>query len=188
MEQARDKMKKPIVIYYSNNGSNRYVALKVANDLGCPIEEIRPRINVHLLLLLGLGPGNKKLRSDLDAYDRVILCGPIWMGKFISPLKRFVSKYKKNIKDLIFVTCCGSSYAVKDDRFGHGHVFKEVEAMLNGKCTLCVAFPVTLVLPEDMKEDPDAVMKARLSDENFKGEIKFRYDAFIKRLSNRTGM
>lgn len=44
-------MKKTIVIYYSNNGSNRFLAHKIAERLQCDIEEIKPRINAHLLLV-----------------------------------------------------------------------------------------------------------------------------------------
>jgi len=55
--------------------------------------------------------------------------------------------------------------------------------MLNGKCVLCQAFPVGLVLPDDQKEDPDAFMKTHLNDENFKGEIQERFDNFIKEIS-----
>jgi len=58
-----------------------------------------------------------------------------------------------------------------------------VGKMLNGKCVLCQAFPVGLVLPDDQKEDPDAFMKTHLNDENFKGEIQERFDNFIKEIS-----
>ncbi|HCC69743.1 MAG TPA: hypothetical protein DEQ09_01105, partial [Bacteroidales bacterium] len=84
-----------IVVYYSNKGSNEYLAKKIAYNLACDIEKI---------------------------------------------------------KRLVSVTCCGSTYDKKDEKFGHGLVFKEVKRMLNGKCILCQAFPVGLVLPDDQKE------------------------------------
>ena len=87
-------IEKAIVIYYSNNGSNRYLAKNIAKNLNCEIEEIKPRLNVHFFLLFGLSIGNKKLKNNITDYDRIILCGPIWMGKFIAPLKSFVKKYK----------------------------------------------------------------------------------------------
>jgi hypothetical protein len=54
---------------------------------------------------------------------------------------------------------------------------------MDGKCILCQAFPVGLVLPDDKKEDTDAFMKTHLSDENFKGEIQEHFDNFIKKLA-----
>ncbi|MBT3207418.1 MAG: hypothetical protein HN704_15975 [Bacteroidetes bacterium] len=178
-------MKKAIVIYYSNNGSNRFLAKKITESLNCEIEELKPRLNVHFFLLLGLSFGIKKLKKNLSEYDLIILCGPIWMGKFIAPLKGFVKKYKLSMKELIFVSCCGSSFEMKDKKFGHALVFKEVNELLNGNCMHCEAFPVSLVLPEDKKEDAETVMKTRLSEDNFNGEIFNRFNSFIKFVSDR---
>jgi len=174
-------MKKTIVIYYSNNGSNRFLAHKIAERLQCDIEEIRPIFNAHLLLVFGLSPGNKKVKSNLAAYDRIILCGPIWMGKFISPLKDFAIKYHDKIKELVFITCCASSFKMKDEKFGHGHVFRQVRE-LTKNCTHCEALPVTLVVPEEKREDSQVVMSTRLNEANFTGEILQLFDGFIKRM------
>lgn len=173
---------KTIVVYYSNKGSNRYLAKKISNRLSCEIEEIKPRLNVFLLFIMNIHLGIKPLKSNIKEYDRVILCGPIWMGKFIPPLRSFTKKYSNHIHKLVFVSCCGSTYKGKDEKFGHGLVFKEVEQMLGDKCALCQAFPVGLVLPEDQQEDSDAYMKTHLSDENFKGKIQGVFDGFIKKL------
>ena len=85
---------------------------------------------------------------------------------------------------LVFVTCCGSTYEKKDEKFGHGFVFKEVESILKDKCILCQAFPINLVLPDDKKEDTDAFMKTHLNDENFNGEIQERFEDFIKKITD----
>ncbi len=171
-----------IVVYYSRKGSNKYLANKISQSLDCRIEEIKPRLNVFTLFLMNIHLGIKRLKSNIKEYDSVILCGPIWMGKFIPPLRSFVRKYNDQINKLIFVTCCGSTYKKKDEKFGHGLVFKEVENMLNGKCILCQAFPVGLVLPDDQKEDPEAFMKTHLNDENFKDEIQERFDTFLNKI------
>ena len=176
-------MKKSIVIFYSNNGSNRFLANKIAESINCEIEEIKPRLNVQLLLMLGLSFGNKRIKTDLSNYDLIILCGPIWMGKFIAPLKSFVKKNKETIKELVFTTCCGSSFEMKDKKFGHGLVFKEIKEMLNEKCIHCEAFPIALVMPEDKREDPNTIMKTRLTEDNFKDEILNKFNAFIKYLT-----
>ena len=177
-------MKKSIVIYYSYNGSNHFLANKVAENLDCKIEEIKPRLNKQLFLVFGSLLGNKKIQSNLENYDRIILCGPIWMGKFISPLKDFVKKYKQHLKELVFISCCGSGFEMKDKKFGHGLVFKEIKEMLGEKCNHCEAFPITLLLPDEQREDPKIVMNTRLTEENFKGEILQRFNSFIKTISH----
>ena len=170
---------KPIVIYYSNKGSNRYLANKIASRLSCDIEEIRPRLNIFFLFLLNINAGIKPIRHNLDEYDKVIMCGPIWMGRFIPPLRSFVRVYSDKIKKLIFVTCCGSPFNKRDEKFGHGLVFKEVEKVLGDRCVHCEAFPVGLVLPDDKKDDSEAFMNTHLNDDNFKGEIQEIFDNFI---------
>jgi len=177
---------KTIVIYYSNKGSNRYLARMISQKLSCEIEEIRPRLDVFLLFLMNIHLGIKPLKHNIKEYDKVILCGPIWMGRLIPPLRSFIKKYKQNLNKVIFVSCCGSTEDKKFEKFGHGLVFNEVENILKDKCVLCQAFPIVLVLPDDQKEDTSAFMKTHLSDENFKGEIQVIFDDFIKRVNETT--
>ena len=172
-------MKNFIVVYYSNNGSNNYLSHKIADKLGCEIVEIAPRLRIKLLLMLGMNWGNKTLDCDLKEYEKVILCGPIWMGGLIVPLKNFINKYKKDINKLAFVTSCASSFEEKNSKFGHNLVFDEVKKMMGDKCICCEAFPMPLILDDEQKQDADLVMKTRLSDENFNGEILDIFNKFI---------
>jgi flavodoxin len=176
-------MNKTIVVYYSRKGSNKYLAEKISKQLECETEAIRPWLNVFMLFLMNIHLGIRPLKHNLKEYDCVILCGPIWMGKFIPPLRSFVTKYSGNINKLIFVTCCGSTFAKKDEKFGHGLVFNEVANTLKDKCAFCQAFPIGLVMPEGKKEDPDAFMKTHLNDENFKGEIQELFENFIGKVN-----
>lgn len=175
---------KTIVVYYSRKGSNSYLARKIAVTLSCDIERIRPRLNAFMLFLMDIHLGIWPLKHKIREYDRVILCGPIWVGRFIAPLRRFAKKYKNQIKQLVFVTCCGSTFDKKDDKFGHGLVFNKVKDVLNEKLLHCEAFPVDLVLPEDKKNDDAAFMETHLNDSNFKGEIQERFDRFIKMVNS----
>jgi len=174
---------KTILVYYSNKGSNKYLAEKISKSISCEIEEIKPWLNVFFLFIMNIHLGIKPLKLNIKNYDRVILCGPIWMGKFIPPLRSFVSKYSSQINKLVFVTCCGSTYANKDEKFGHGLVFKEVESILKEKCVMCQAFPIGIVLPDEHKDDTDAFMKTHLNDDNFKGEMLERYENFLLELN-----
>lgn len=180
-------MKKSIVLYYSKTGSNKYLAEKIAQSLKCDIESIKPRLNLFLFLLLfslsKVSMGIKPLEYNVNEYDSIILFGPIWMGMLISPLRDFINKYRKDIKSLYFASCCASGDAVKDDKFGHARVFHIVENIFGDKCMRCEAFPIGLVLPEDKKEDSDAVMKTHLSASNFTGEIKKRFEIFIQKVT-----
>ncbi|HNM25077.1 MAG TPA: flavodoxin domain-containing protein [Saprospiraceae bacterium] len=168
---------KNLVLYYSQTGSNRYLAERLAGALHCDIEAIRPVWDVPFLMMTGLHLGNKKLRSRLADYDRIILCGPIWVGQFIAPLRSFVNKYRDEIRQLVFVTSCGSSDEKKDEKFGYGPVFRQVGQLLGDKCIRCEAFPIPLALPADKRTDSESVMKTRLNDGNFKGEIAERFEA-----------
>lgn len=175
-------MTNTIVFYYSRNGSNRFLAHRIARDLHCEIEEIKPRIKSFIFILMGINIGNRKLKSRVENYDRVILCGPIFTGKLIVPLRNFISKYRTKINELIFVTCCGSPFEMKDERFGHNRVFNVVRNLAGEKCIHCEAFPITLILTEEQKKDPEAVLKYHLNEENFTGEILDLYHRFISTL------
>ncbi len=175
-------MKKTLVAYYSKTGSNRFLALKTAEKLGCDIEEIKPRLNAHLLLIMGVNMGNKKFKKNLSEYDRVILFGPVWMGKLIVPLKNFIIANKTEIKSFVFASCCGSSFEMREKKFGHGIVFKKVQEIMGDKYIHCEAFPITLILPDDKKLDQQAIMSTRLTKENFTGEIEQRFNEFIKKI------
>ncbi|MBK7172291.1 MAG: hypothetical protein IPH84_03455 [Bacteroidales bacterium] len=143
---------KTIVVYYSNKGSNKYLARKISKELSCQIEEIKPRLNIFLFFLMNIHLGIWPLKNNLKDFDRVILCGPIWMGKLIPPLRSFIKRNHSKLNKLIFVSCCGSSDDKKYEKFGHGLVFKEVENILKEKCDFCQAFPITLVLPTTRKK------------------------------------
>ena len=173
-----------LVVYYSKAGSNRYLAEKIADDLSCNIDQIKPRLDNRIFMMMGLNFGNRKLKSRIEEYDRIILCGPIWMGKLIVPLRNFLNRYSDKINKLVFVTSCGSTFKDRDNKFGHGLVFKEVQNMMGDKCVHCEAFPIGLVMPEGQKEDPDAFMKTHLNDDNFNGEIVDIYTAFLKKMEH----
>ncbi len=175
-----------LVAYYSHTGNNRFLAERLASDLKADIEPIRPRLDVFFLLifssLLHITFGIRKLEHDVGSYDKVVLVGPIWMGNLITPLRSFVKKYQKDIKTLYFVTCCGGGDEQKDDKFGYKAVFRKVESYYHRAPAHCEALPIKLVVPKDKWKDDDAMMKARLTEETFKGPIVDRYDSFLSHI------
>lgn len=177
---------KTIVIYYSRTGNNRYLAQRIQKDLECDIEEIKPIVKGIFFQVLAtftkLSPGVRRLKSDITTYDRVILVTPIWIGSVIYPTYSFLRKYNKYLKDIHLVACCGSDDAGKDDKFGYNGVFSKYREITKDKCRSCTAFPIKLSLPENMREDDEAVMAARLNDGNFSGELQDRYEKLISTL------
>lgn len=170
---------KTLVAYYSRKGSNAFLAQKISQRLDADVEAIRPRINAFATILLNLNPGIRNMKHPVGQYERVIMVGPVFMGRFIHPLRSFARRYRKEIKEMHFISCCGSTDQGRDEKFGHGLVFKKAEALMGAKLTQCVAFPVGLILPEEQREDQDAFMKAHLSEATFKGEIAERFEAYM---------
>ncbi len=174
---------KTLVVYYSRKGSNRFLAQKIANELNCDIEEIRPRLNVFLFFLMRISLGIKALKHDVRTYDRVIMCGPIWVGQLITPHQSFIRRYRKKIKKIVFVTCCGSSYEEKDNKFGHNIVFNKLKDDLKETCSHCAAFPIPILVAEDKRKDGETIMNTRMNNDTFHGEVKEKFETFIMSLN-----
>ena len=172
-------MTKTLVAFYSHTGNNKFLAGEIAKRLNADLEEIKPVLNLHLLLLSGIGLGNKSIKKNPATYDRVILCGPVWMGSFIYPLRKFIAKHQNEVKEWLFVTCCGSSYKLKEDKYGHEMVFKKVHELFPGLNITCRALPITLTMPDEQQEDTKAMMETRLSEGNFKGLFLERFNALL---------
>lgn len=175
---------KSIVVYFSRGGNNKYLAQKMGKSLQCEVVPIEPRVTVFPLMLLRFTLGNKKIARNFENYDRVYLVGPIWMGTIVKPLYDFMTKHISKISSLVFVTCCGSNYKMKEEKYGHGLVFQKVKQLIGEKCTHCEAIPITLVLPEGERENGEQVMKTRLNDETFGGEFAGIYDQFIAKMKS----
>ena len=176
---------KTLVVYYSGKGSNKYLALRMAKQLDCETLELRPKLRgvVMLATLTGISFGNKRINIDFPAYKSIILCGPLYMGKFASPCIDFLKKNIDKIRSLHIATCCCSTDSKKDDKFGYGNVFTKLKDNFGNVIKSCEAFPIELVLPEELKNDDQANMNTRLNDDNFVGEIVERLKTFIDNLS-----
>ena len=175
---------KTLVVYYSRSGNNRFLAEKLAKDRNADIVALRPWCNAFALLALAslthLSFGNHKIKANVDDYDAIIVCGPIWIGQLIAPLRDFMRKFRKRIKKLYFVTCCGGGEDTKDTKFGYSHVFNLAQLLMDGAWAGAEAFPIDLIVPPEMKGKSEEIMKLKLSNENFKGPIADKYAEFIK--------
>jgi flavodoxin len=172
------------VVYYSGKGSNRYLAGKASEALGCEALELVPRAPGLVLpaTLTRISLGNKPFAADFSSYDRVVLCGPLYMGRIAAPCSDFIGKYGKDIKTLDFITCCGSTDDKKDDTFGYGRVFAQLKDRLGDRAGLFEAFPIELLLSEEQRGDDQAMMNTRLNEGNYKDEVSSRLENFISKL------
>ena len=163
--------------------NNRCLALRIARELGCDAYEIKTVVKpAPLLMLLSairVTPGIRKPPFVIGDCDCVVMCGPIWMGMLIAPIRSFIRKYRNEIRHLGFATSCGSGDEAKQSSFGYEGVFTSIRNLMNGKPVPCEAFPVELVYPGGVLPDKDAAMKTRISDTDFRGKLKERFDAFI---------
>ena len=73
---------------------------------------------------------------------------------------------------------------MKEDKFGHGVVFQKVKTLMGEKCIHCEAIPISLVLPEEKRDNSELVMKTKLSDTTFGGEFEQMYNNFIDKMGN----
>ena len=180
-------MKNILVAYYSNTGSNAYLAERMAKELEAdilPILNKRSFMRVFISTIFNLNPGIQIKKEQLESYDQVVVCGPIWTGKLLAPM-RMVVKYCVRLKIPVhFATCCGSDDQTKDTKYGYNTVFKKVRNIGEEYLGYCEAFPISLVLTAEEREDDQVVMNTRLSDENFKGGIIARLNSFIKKLTH----
>ncbi len=178
-------MKNFVVVYYSRTGNNKYIAEKMAQQLECDIEELVPRNNSYFSLLFSsltkMSLGNRKMESDMEKYEKVIVCCPIWMGQVITPLRSFINQNKTKIKKLIFVTCCGSDEESKNGKFGYEVVFGKVKKMMGDAFENGYALTIGLIVEKERRKETNS-MDLKLTDATFTGEIKDRFDEIIKEI------
>ncbi len=172
---------KILVVYYSRTGNNAYLAEKLATDLRADCERIRTRTNVLPFLLLGFTGGVKALTVDVSTYSHVLIVGPVWMGRLIAPLRGFIKKYRAQFKQVYFITACGSSPEKKNERFGYGHVFNEVQGLLGSKLAHTAAFPTSLAIDESQQAEQKNAMEIRLNDDTFNYQLRKRYEDLLDR-------
>ena len=72
---------------------------------------------------------------------------------------------------------------MKEDKFGHGIVFQKVKTLMGDKCIHCEALPISLVLPENQRDNSELVMKTRLTESSFGGDFEQVYNGFIDKMT-----
>lgn len=173
-----------LVTYYSKTGNNQFVAEKIAEMLDCPTKEINPSFNYlglqFLLSVFNLNTRSNIYKADLSCYDEIIVCGPIWGGLLISPLRKVIRKCLEVSKPVHFLTCCGTGDEIKADRYGYSGVLQRVTNMSPSLIRTVEAVPVVLVLTPEEANDPQITMKTRLSEDTYTGTFRQRLEKFVQ--------
>ena len=173
-----------LVTYYSKTGNNQFVAEKISEMLDCPVKEIDPTFNYlglqFLLSVFNLNTKTNIYKADLSCYDEIIVCGPIWGGLLISPLRKVIRKCLEVSKPVHFITCCGTGDEAKAERYGYGGVLKRVKELSPSLIRTVAAIPVVLILTPEEANDPELAMKTRLSEETYTKAFRDRLQGFVQ--------
>lgn len=105
---------KTLVVYYSRKGYAQEAAMKKLKDENADFLELETIENTAgwygFLNCSKFALAKKPMLlfpydTDIAAYDKVIICAPVWFGKICAPMAEFMQKEKHNIKcaEYIFV-------------------------------------------------------------------------------------
>lgn len=107
-------MQKILVIYYSRTGNNELLAHEFKEFFNCDIERINPYkkyyniFSIVLNSIFKLKRRIKDIKSDLNSYDIVLICSPVWMGFIPNPVRAFIEKYKDSLRKVFFAAIDGA--------------------------------------------------------------------------------
>ena len=110
---------KSAVVYYSLSGNTQYVAEKMAQALDADLIPLTPKkaypnsgfkkfLWGGKSALMGDKPALEPYAFEPDAYDLIVLGGPVWAGTFPPPLRTFTEENRAVLKGkrLAAFFCC----------------------------------------------------------------------------------
>lgn len=121
-----------LVVYYTRSGKTKVVAEEIAKILNCDIEELvdlKHRQGILGWIISGYDAANRNfteiqpISKELDVYDSIILCSPIWALNVPPAVRTFLTKFKEKIKNISFVVTMGAVGAKK--------MFQELKSIVN---------------------------------------------------------
>lgn len=116
-----------LVVCYSNSGTTRMIAERIAAYLGADLDDIvetkeRPRLVIDgqkaeagggaltraaLGAVLGLGSSIVETPRNPAGYDLVIVGTPVWCGSLTPPVRSYLKRHSKSLKRVAFFCTCG---------------------------------------------------------------------------------
>jgi flavodoxin len=98
--QGSQNTSKAIVLYYSRTGSTRVVAKTIREALDCDLQEIKDLKDRSGIkgFWVGMKDVSDKVKAEikpqtlnLDAYDLIVICSPVWGMQFAPAITTFMS-------------------------------------------------------------------------------------------------
>ena len=102
-----------LIMYYSKTGKSRIVAEELKALIpDARLVEVKSRVGMLKAVfwhqLFSRNACNEPISVDLDKYDRIILCSPIWLQKISSPMRTIINTVPLKGKQVeLFVVCAG---------------------------------------------------------------------------------
>ena len=132
-----------LVAYYSRKGNVKAAAESYAKKHGYELLEIKDTVNRKGFLGFinaGRQSGRKMatpiepIDKDIAAYDKVVLCTPVWAGNCACSIRTFLQTYGNQIKEIDYVIMSGGKSA-------HQSIIDDLDALAgkkHGKATCLV--------------------------------------------------
>jgi menaquinone-dependent protoporphyrinogen IX oxidase len=102
-----------LIMYYSKTGKTRIVADELKALMpDARVVEIKSDVGIMRAVmwqqLFNRNACNEPIAVDLEKYDRVILCSPVWLQKISSPMRTIINTVPLAGKQVqMFVVCAG---------------------------------------------------------------------------------
>ncbi len=140
---------KTAIVYYSMHGNIRYVAKKVADELGADLIELVPKKAYPdkgmIKFIWGGSAVTFKKKPDLEPYkfnasdyEMVILATPVWASSFTPPLRTFLDNNDLTGKKIAVITTSAG-----------GDSSKCIEALKTSANAESLVASLSLVEPKD---------------------------------------
>jgi len=175
-----------LVLYFSQTGNSRFLANRIGRALDAEIRELRPVVGstplLYMLTLMRFPVRTGLSDGDMSGFDEVVICGPIWGGLLIAPLRAAIRQAARLSRPIHFATCCGSGDHDRDGRWGYAKVLRAATAAGGPYAKTTEAFPTGLGASTASHDG-----ETRLSDDTFSDAHEARLQAFVQRITGWSG-
>jgi len=146
---------KAIVLYYSRTGDTRVVANTIQAALDCDLQEIKDLKDRSGIkgFWEGMSDVSDKVAADikpetldLDAYQLIVICSPVWGQQFAPAITTFMSGI--DFKDKKVVLAAVARIGIKDEKLEE---LKQEISSKGGEVTKDFVIKTWFQSPEDIK-------------------------------------
>ena len=118
-KEGKKETPKTLVLYYSQFGSTKAVAIEIATKLSADVDEIAPVVPYDEDFQATVERGKKELeegnfpeiqpiKADVSQYDVIFIGYPIWFGTYAPPVATFLSQVDLSGKKIVPFCTFGS--------------------------------------------------------------------------------